>query len=145
MRYYTIEPDVPGGLGEHSVLDTTVRPGIVHYLHYEFEGWFGDDLLTSNPIFLVTERLAKALRKAHPTGMTLADVEISKSDIFMELHPDLPLPNFLWLQVHGTPGKDDFGFSRESGYSLVVSERILQILKQFNIEHCEISDYPVGT
>jgi hypothetical protein len=52
-----------------------LKPEVVTHLHYEFEGWLGDDLLTTFPEFIVTERLAAALEASKPTGLRLAGVE----------------------------------------------------------------------
>lgn len=43
FRY--IEPEVAGGLGEETQMDSTVHPPLVKKLHLEFEGWLGDDIL----------------------------------------------------------------------------------------------------
>jgi hypothetical protein len=47
---------VAGGYGEDAILDTSVCPERVERLHYEFDGWLGDDLLESFPVFIITER-----------------------------------------------------------------------------------------
>ena len=39
MKYYVLEPEVAGGLGENSIVDHSVVPFQVTRLHYEFEGW----------------------------------------------------------------------------------------------------------
>ena len=57
MEYYLIEPEVAGGIGEHSVIDRSSGKMVVRKLHYEFDGWLGDELLESTPCFIVSERL----------------------------------------------------------------------------------------
>jgi hypothetical protein len=55
------------------------------------------------------------------------------------LYGDRPPPAFSWLQITGRAGKDDFGLS-SSGY-LIVSKRIVNLLKAFGLKYCEISEY----
>lgn len=38
MKFFYIEPEVAGGFGERTRLDTTVHPPVVHELEYEFQG-----------------------------------------------------------------------------------------------------------
>ena len=75
--FFRLQPEVPGGFGERSVLDTSVHPPTVHRLHFEFMGWDGDDLVTSFPCFLVSERLGKAMADEHLAEFELADVEVT--------------------------------------------------------------------
>ena len=39
LAYYILEPAVAGGLGEGTVMDSTVHPPRAERLHYEFEDW----------------------------------------------------------------------------------------------------------
>lgn len=45
--YKLIEPEVAGSLGKETELDSSVFPPHVKKLHYEFDGWLGDDILES--------------------------------------------------------------------------------------------------
>ena len=54
-KHYVVEP---GGCQADGVRtqSSTRHPGrvaAVHKLHYEFEGWLGDELLESTPCFIV--------------------------------------------------------------------------------------------
>ena len=55
--YYFIEPEVAGGWGGNTIADTSVHPPKISKLHYQFDGWLGDDLLESFPCFIVSESL----------------------------------------------------------------------------------------
>jgi hypothetical protein len=55
------------------------------------------------------------------------------------LYGDRPLPAFSWLQITGLTGKDDFGLSASG--CLIVSERIMNLLNAFGLNHCEVSEY----
>jgi hypothetical protein len=63
----------------------------------------------------------------------------SASEEFEELFPDVKLPKFVWLQVTGKAGQDDFGLS--SDHCLVVSQRILDLLKGAGMSHCDIHEF----
>ena len=83
MKYFYIEPEVAGGWGKNTVFDRTPgRPTVVHKLHYEFDGWLGDELLESTPCFIVSERMAREMKKMHLTGVNFDDVEVTTSEHF---------------------------------------------------------------
>jgi hypothetical protein len=139
MRYFYVRPEVAGGWGPNTVVDTSVHPPIVSYLHYEFSGWLGDVLLTRFPSFIVTKEAARKLLENRVTGIHFGYVEVTTSDIFKELHPGRRLPRFVWLQVVGHAGKDDFGIAANHG--LVMSERALNILRRLQLTDALIAPY----
>ena len=141
LRYFYLEPEVAGGFGEGSVLDTSVHPPRVERLHYEFDGWLGDDLLTSFPCYIVTDRLKNELQRSELTGYELDRVKVTKSEFFGDMHPDAPpLPRFHWLKITGRAGIDDFGMAKD--HRLVVSERALRVLRYGQLSDCEIVEFP---
>lgn len=99
---------------------------IVTKLHYQFDGWLGDDLIESTPCYIVSKRLEDAVTREKLTGFTLDEVEISGSEKFEVAYPDLELPPFVWLKVNGEPGTDDFGMTAE--LLLAISDRALHVL-----------------
>ncbi|HBC3381919.1 TPA: hypothetical protein KDY48_000002 [Vibrio parahaemolyticus] len=137
--YFYIEPEVSGGLGRRSLLDTSTHPPKVFKLHYQFDGWLGDDLLATFPCYIVTESLAKEIGSANLTGYKLSDVEISTSEQFGELYPGIQLPKFYWLKVVGSVEKDDFWIAED--YRLVVSEKALKTLKKGRIDEADIEEF----
>ncbi len=147
MKYFVVSPEVAGGQGENTIFaDYSVHPPIISKLHYYFDDWLGDALLTSFPSFIVTAEAGRAIEAAHLTGAHLADVEISKSGLFEDLNPEgLELPQFYWLKISGKPGVDDFGVGHLApphGYSLVLSQRALNLFRAFGIDHAEIDPMP---
>src|SRR3954469_16036308 len=109
MKYYVVEPEVAGRWGDNIVLDHSVEPVRVERLHYQFDGWLGDELLASHPVYICTAQVGTALEAAGLSGFRLSDVEVSRSSQFRELHPGRKLPPFRWLQVRGEAERDDFG------------------------------------
>ncbi|MER9288741.1 hypothetical protein [Mesorhizobium sp. L2C084A000] len=99
--YFKIRPNVAGGIGENTVLDSSVHPPIVTKLHYEVEGWFGDVIVATFPCLLVTEETRRALQKMGFSGATFADAEVTTSEECQEDQPGLELPPFVWLKVNG--------------------------------------------
>lgn len=139
MSFYQLSPEVAGGFGSNTQLNRTVHPPIVTRLHYEFEGWLGDDLLESFPCYIVTRQLADSLSTNALSGVTYKNVEITQSDVFMDLYPNRQLPEFVWIDITGIPGQNDFGLDDHS--RLIVSESVMAILRSYKISHCAISNY----
>jgi hypothetical protein len=108
MSFHLLRPEVAGGWGPNIQAHRQTHPPVVTHLHYEFEGWLGDDLLTTFPEFIVTERLARALEQSGLTGFGLASMETSH----------------------------DFG--RTSLAELVVSQKGLDLLRRFSLKQCEV-------
>jgi hypothetical protein len=133
MTFYVVEPEVAGGFGEHSVIDRSTGKMIVQKLHYQFDGWLGDELLESTPCYIASERMAHEIERVHLTGVRFDEAEVTTSDQFKELYPDRQLPKFVWLKVDGNAGRDDFGIA--PGLRLVVSERALELLKRIGISN----------
>lgn len=137
--FYYIQPEVAGGLGDSTIIDATFHPPKVSQLEYKFEGWLGDDLLESFPCFIVTKKLADFLIEEKLSGFKLMPVTISRSEIFIDLYPNIHLPKFQWLQISGLAEINDFGLSED--HILVVSETALQALRKNKINHAEIRPY----
>jgi putative NADH-flavin reductase len=132
---------VAGGWGTHTEADRKAHPPVVTHMHYEFEGWLGDDLLTTFPEFVVTERLATGLQRSGLSGFQLADIEISAGDMWKQLHDTRPLPQCRWLKVTGRAGASDFGLTELA--HLVVSDRALELLRGFTLKACEVSPWRI--
>lgn len=139
MIYYKIFPEVAGGLGPKSIIDTSSSPPIVIQLNYQFDGWLGNDLLEVFPCFIVTERLKNALSKSNLSGFYFSDVIITKSDIFIELMPQQELPSFYWFHITGKFDYDDFCISKSS--ELLISSQAKDFLSLFNIGDADIRRY----
>ncbi|MBP1167888.1 MULTISPECIES: hypothetical protein [unclassified Chryseobacterium] len=136
--YRLIEPEVAGGLGEQTQLDNSFFPPLIKNLHYEFEGWLGDDILESFPCYIVTEKLRKGLEHEKLTGISFDAVIISKSETFLELYPNKELPNFFWAKINGESNRDDFFITEKNG--LAISEKAYSLLKNYNIDQADIED-----
>ncbi|WP_426303951.1 hypothetical protein ACN9MJ_13105 [Acidovorax facilis] len=133
MKYYFIEPEVAGGFGEETVIDRSSGRMEVKVLHYKFEGWLGDELLESTPCFIASEQLAARIKDENLSGVGIDKVKVTKSDEFNDFHPEVELPNFVWLKVNGVPGGDDFGVTAD--LKLIVSEAALQLLTLNGVSH----------
>ena len=140
MTYYELDPEVAGGFGPNADIgNPRLRPLLIRHFHYEFDVWLGDPLLEAVGCYIVTESLKRNIQTLGASGVAFGQVEISKSGEFEDLNPNLELPSFVWLQVTGKPGVDDFGMSL--AHRVVVSERVLDLLKSEGISHCGISPF----
>ncbi len=135
-NYYIVEPEVAGGLGDETELDSSVHPPRVYKLHYEFDGWLGDVLLETFPCFIMTDAAKQEIEANRLTGTRFDDVKVTTSEVFAELYPSRMLPKFVWLRIDGTKEKDDFGVMPDG--RLVVSQRALDILRQFGIPNANV-------
>jgi len=140
MKFYLLDPEVAGGWGPNTKFTRSLgKPVVILALNYEFDGWLGDDLLESTPVFIVTRRLADRLQAARLTGFVMRPVEISTSEQFRDLYGDLELPEFVWIDIVGKAGGDDFGIHADG--RLVVSRKALDVIKTTQLDHCEVEDF----
>ena len=138
--YYILEPEVAGGFGEETVfVDRTARPPVLERFHYRIEDWLGDELLMTVGCFVISDRLATLLQDESFSGIEFAVAQVTATDQFRELSPDVTIPCFKWLRVVGKRGADDFGLSQQG--RLVLSERALFFFqKNGGIAHAEVKE-----
>jgi hypothetical protein len=141
MNYFYLEPEVAGGLGEHTVVDVSVHPPIVTYLHYSFDGWPDDVILTTFSCYIVAVPARHALEGIKVSGIKFDYAETSPSEFFKDMYPGRQLPTFVWLKVYGRPGRDDFGIAPD--HRLVVSERVLDLLKRLGLSYATMEPFGV--
>lgn len=136
--YRYIEPEVAGGLGKETIINSSFHPPLIEKLHYEFNGWLGDDILESFPCYIVTERLKNKIESNNLTGVKFDQVTITKSEEFKTLYSDKELPKFYWAKINGELYVDDFVIGQD--YRLLISENAFQILKLFNTSNALFED-----
>ena len=154
MKLYVIEPEVAGEMGENTVFDNyeevVVNGGtpVISHLHYVFMGWLGDDILETTPCFLVSERLKNAIVESDLKGYEFQNVEISVGEDFEEMYPDIILPCFYRLIPLGNVCVQDEKCSNPDGMDfciteksyLVLSEKAMNVVKDFQIENAEVTE-----
>lgn len=152
MKMFRLNPEVAGEIGENS--EIVYEEGIIKdvtYLHYEFAGWLGDELLTQTPCFVVTETLADSILKSKLKGYKFEEMQVSASDEFKEFYPDRVLPKFLRLLPLGKVTVNDDkvtewsgeDFCLEDNIELVVSEDALKVIEKHKIDNCDIEELSV--
>jgi hypothetical protein len=139
--FYTIKPEVAGNIANSEFLDRSARPPKINKLHYEFDGWSGDDIITSIATYILTERLKSSLELEQLSGMKFEEVDTSTSDQFKELYGEMKLPKFYWMQIIGQLGETDFAMLDK--HRLVISAEALAILNKFQISNAEIEPYEI--
>jgi hypothetical protein len=153
---FLLRPEVAGGWGSETVVDRTeIKSGtdkfpVITKLEYVFDDWLGDDLLESFPCFIVTEALADKLQQNTLTGLKFSDVLISVSELFEQINGAngfSKLPHFVRLEPQGRAAFDgEYEVSNWTGddiclgekAELIVTEKALDVLKQANINQCDI-------
>ncbi|MFC7344517.1 hypothetical protein [Saccharopolyspora griseoalba] len=145
--FYWLQPDVPGFLGDRTVLDTTVRPPRVQgVLHFQIDNWFGDDLITSYPCYLVTTTMAAALERSGLGRFEIRGVDVTYGDGAHERlirHGVGSFAEFRWLDIGGAAGHDDLGLTPRG--RLVVSDAALAVFGQGVLDRCEAEEYDPGS
>ncbi|MCC7530741.1 MAG: hypothetical protein IT342_19615 [Candidatus Melainabacteria bacterium] len=146
MKFYALGTQAVGDFGSNTLRgDFEDRPPKVQRFHLEMDRWPKDDIVEALATYAVTERLANQLKQSSLTGFSLDEVEVTTSEAFEEwrhLHAGEVVPQFYWLKVHGKPGVDDFGLiSGPCELPLIVSDRAMNLLKQCNLNVCEIENY----
>lgn len=133
---YRLEPQVAGELGPDTDLDTRTHPPKVKRLEYVLDQPESDDLITSFPVFLVSEQLASRIKKARLHGFKLAKASIGTSDNYRELYAKAMHRDYRWLQITGAVGRSDFWL--DNSFNLCVSDRAMAILEAGVLADCEI-------
>jgi hypothetical protein len=129
MKLYFLEPEVAGGHGYKTIYGNELDIEIygksceVKYLHYEFDGWLGDELLESTPCFIISKKLDKELEQNKFKDYRLEDCLITVSDQFRELYPNKKLPSFTRLIPTGTVEKTGEYFKNWSGHHFSISPK----------------------
>ena len=153
MKYYYIRPEAVGELGDRTIVDMRYHPEIVTRLHWLVDWWNGDVLVSLYPCRIVTEAASKEIELAKLTGVRFAEVAVGPSEEYCERHPETKLPRFKWMKIHGVQGQDDFGVDQPfektdqeqvfdpRGFTLVISQRALDLLQRLGISHAEIEEY----
>ena len=141
--FHLLSPEVPGELGEDTeLLPRPSAPPLVTRLHFEF-GYLGrevDDLFTCHPVYMVTLRLADALRKSDLSGFELrSDLKVTVDPQLRIVDPDWIAPPVEWLVVGGRAGHDDLGLTADA--RLVVSDRALRLLQRHRLDRPGIEPF----
>jgi hypothetical protein len=148
-----LEPEVAGELGENTIFENfdkvrlSGEKPIISRLNYEFTGWMGDEILECTPCFIITDDLAKDINNKKLNGYEIEDVEISESDEFNELYPNINLPAFKRIIPTGFVKVTDDNYQDWSGHDfcitqesyLVVTEKVINVLRLHIFDHCRIS------
>lgn len=137
MKYYTLEPDVPGSVADpRSIIQNY---DTIQSIHYIFDCWPEDDILTSYPVYIVRKNLAKEFGNSNLTGFSIKACEVSKGKQFAIASPGCgKLPLYEWLHVSGRAGIDDFGITQN--LRLAISESVVDTLIEFRVSNSKITE-----
>lgn len=140
MFYHALEPETSCELGPNTRLDRSTNPPRIEQLHVVFRGWLGACIVETFPSFLVSEGARDAILAAGLSGCSFGDAEVTIGHPFDE-SPELALlPRFVWLQVQGRAGADDFGLGED--LRLVVSTKALTCLERLGLGDGRLSKWP---
>jgi hypothetical protein len=131
--HHRFEPEVAGGLGPGIELDPRREPPLVGPLRFEFEGWLGDDIVTTSGYWIVSGPLADSLRASALTGFELGEVVVTTAQQFGDFPLPRPFPE-RWERLVPT-GSLELGddIALEDRVDLLVSDAALALLRGFAI------------
>ena len=116
------------------------KPSASHPPLYVLDTWLGDDLVRAHPGLLVTTPLKESLESLPaPTGFSIVAARTRSSVFLRDQRPELRLPVFWALQIHGQAGLHDLGLTADK--SLVVSQRALDQFVRHSIRHAALTQY----
>ncbi|MFT4008828.1 MAG: hypothetical protein QM655_02180 [Nocardioidaceae bacterium] len=133
---YRLDPQVAGELGPDTDLDTSTHPPKVKRLEYVLDQPETDELITSFPVFLVSDQLGSRLKKAHLDGFKLTKAPVRPSDNYRQLYGKAEHRDYRWLQVTGAPGRSDFWL--DQSFNLCVSDGAMAILESAVLSGCTV-------
>ena len=146
MNYYLLYPEVAGELGDGSEIvyeDGQIKEVI--FLEYNFMGWLGDELLTTDPCFIVTESLQNDIILNGLTGAKFNNIAMTFSDEFHEMCGDRKVPRFVQIICNNLYESNDqnliYDFYLDKYNNIIVSEKALGVLRQHKIDMCDIEKY----
>lgn len=134
---FIIDPEVPGQIGPRSNVDYDLYPPQVTSLDFIFDGWLGDDIVQSFPVYLVTKKASDVISQAGLSGATFAYAGVSTSGQFRELSNPPTLPPFFWLKVPTSRGQADFWLNNSN--MLCVSDKAMQVLQKLSLKNAVIT------
>ncbi|NYI58239.1 hypothetical protein [Cellulomonas soli] len=105
----------------------------------QFEGWLGDDLIETYPLFAVTDRLRAALRASGVSGVSFEQVPTIRSEQLLELQPGDEIGTWSLMAVTGRAGTDDAWLSPR--WMLMVSQRFWDVASRFQLTYCDIAEH----
>jgi hypothetical protein len=125
-----LNAEVPGHLGNQAVYSSNANGWVVTTMHLEFDDWMGDDIVQVLNCFLATEKAKQVLTEVRLTGFVFEESVITKSDEFIEQHPEFVLPKFWWLRPDNESGSDVFIYSDGN---LALSEKAMIAITKLNL------------
>jgi hypothetical protein len=88
---------------------------------------------------VATELVVERLSDLRATGYERRDLVLLEGENFRDIHRDVELPLFYWLDVTARAGSSDLGV--DSLGRLVVSQRVKDLLDALGIQHCDVREW----
>jgi hypothetical protein len=144
MTHYKVGPIVDASQGDMTEFVPGFENQKLETFHMVLEDWNSNDIVTTSPGFAVTRPLADRLAQSDLSGFELKDMylSISENGTRAMREKGALIPELIWLDVDGADGEADF-FLTKTYPPLVVSERALALLQEFNLANADIEDYAV--
>lgn len=130
--YFEVQLHVPGEISEKSYIDHTYDPIKIYDLHLVFD-FNPDDFCTTYPIFFLSEELLNELKTNNVSGFSnprLIRYEYNSQS----WQRDKTSKKYFMIDILSNEGDD----MKLMGYRLLISEKVLEILKEYCIKHMNV-------
>ena len=146
MKYYLIKPEVAGELGDNSeIIYENGRIKEVTFLEFVFLGWLGDEILKARPCYIITKKMMDDFILNEIKGMEYQKIQVSLSEEFLEIHKGNSVISE-FVRIIPCNRIENFDNSMQEDIyidkcnCLIVSERLLEIIKKYKISNCDIEE-----
>ena len=147
-KYYAIDPLSPGVLGEGTEGEIIDGEIVFSKIHIVFD-YFPECFINISNCYFVNEELKSKLDAIDITGIEYGDVKYTVEEGDFDRNTSGKtidnVPKYYHLIIVGNSGQDDFGFKRDEprDSSLVVSQRVLDIINEFEMFDLIVKEWKV--
>ncbi|MCB0647483.1 MAG: hypothetical protein KDC49_12530 [Saprospiraceae bacterium] len=127
-----IQLHVPGEISEKSYIDHNYDPFKVYHLHMVFD-FNPDDFFTSYPLYFISEDLFKEFQNRNITGFCNPRL-ISYEFNSQSWERNKTAKKYFMIDILSDDGDD----MKLDGNRLLISERVLDILTKFSVNHMAV-------
>lgn len=136
MKYYYLHLWSSGDLDSETVFDRSVHPPLLQNAGLEIDDWPADDLFSSFPAFIASERLKSLIIYWGYEKVKFIPIERIRPGLnFSDNFPEAKFNRYWLLDFMGIPLEDDFALWNNK--YLVVSQKALDFLRANRVSNAE--------
>ena len=137
---FILNVDVPGEMGDNTIIDNRFTPIKVYHLEMVFDR-FPDDIFKCSPVYIVSNNLYNIIIDLKLSGINnprLISYKFNAQYNMLQRDGKKPTQNYYMVDISENES-DDFSLIKVNNVKrLSVSERGYNLLKSFKIENAEL-------